>query len=193
MSQICFDTKNIYIICIVVIGLFIFSSYIVRNPLKCPIYQTCPQCKLVQMTQKSRSIIKDENWIRRNINDELVPPQRSYEFTRRSMPPPSGDGIEINVPTRGELPIFQKIGVLLKSDSSGDTDNARLPLFGRPKYPGSNDYDYYVMDGSRNSNKVAIEIKKKQLDNDDQINVAGFNGIYSVSLYQYDQPRYIPF
>ena len=193
MSQICFDTKNIYIICIVVIGLFIFSSYIVRNPLKCPIYQTCPQCKLVQMTQKSRSIIKDENWIRRNINDELVPPQRSYEFTRRSMPPPSGDGIEINVPTRGELPIFQKIGVLLKSDSSGDTDNARLPLFGRPKYPGSNDYDYYVMDGSRNSNKIAIEIKKKQLDNNDQINVSGFNGVYSVSLYQYDQPRYIPF
>ena len=193
MSQICFDIKNIYIICIVVIGLFIFSSYIVRNPLKCPIYQTCPQCKLVQMTQKSRSIIKDENWIRRNINDELVPPQRSYEFTRRSMPPPSGDGIEINVPTRGELPIFQKIGVLLKSDSSGDTDNARLPLFGRPKYPGSNDYDYYVMDGSRNSNKIAIEIKKKQLDNNDQINVSGFNGVYSVSLYQYDQPRYIPF
>ena len=191
MSQICFDTKNIYIICIVVIGLFIFSSYIVRNPLKCPIYQTCPQCKLVQMTQKS--IIKDENQIRRNINDELVPPQRSYEFTRRSMPPPSGDGIEINVPTRGELPIFQKIGVLLKSDSSGDTDNARLPLFGRPKYPGSNDYDYYVMDGSRNSNKIAIEIKKKQLDNNDQINVSGFNGVYSVSLYQYDQPRYIPF
>ena len=72
MSQICFDIKNIYIICIVVIGLFIFSSYIVRNPLKCPIYQTCPQCKLVQMTQKS--IIKDENQIRRNINDELVPP-----------------------------------------------------------------------------------------------------------------------
>ena len=191
MSQICFDIKNIYIICIVVIGLFIFSSYIVRNPLKCPIYQTCPQCKLVQMTQKS--IIKDENQIRRNINDELVPPQRSYEFTRRSMPPPSGDGIEINVPTRGELPIFQKIGVLLKSDSSGDTDNARLPLFGRPKYPGSNDYDYYVMDGSRNSNKIAIEIKKKQLDNNDQINVSGFNGVYSVSLYQYDQPRYIPF
>ena len=193
MSHNCFDIKNIYIICIVVIGLFIFSSYIVRNPLKCPIYQTCPQCKLVQMTQKSRSIIKDENWIRRNINDELVPPQRSYEFTRRSMPPPSGDGIEINVPTRGEPPIFQKIGVLLKSDSSGDTDNARLPLFGRPKYPGSNDYDYYVMDGSRNSNKIAIEIKKKQLDNNDQINVSGFNGVYSVSLYQYDQPRYIPF
>tara|TARA_B100000446_G_C10396875_1_gene286003 strand:- start:93 stop:530 length:438 start_codon:yes stop_codon:yes gene_type:complete len=145
------------------------------------------------MTQKSRSIIKDENLIRRNINDKLVPPQRLYEFTRRSMPSPSGDGIEINVPTRGELPIFQKIGVLLKSDSSGDTDNARLPLFGRPKYPGSNDYDYYVMDGSRNSNKIAIEIKKKQLDNNDQINVSGFNGVYSVSLYQYDQPRYIPF
>ena len=109
------------------------------------------------------------------------------------MPPPPEHGIPINTPTRGETPIFQKIGVLIKDDSSIDPDNSRLPLYGRPKYPGSNDYEYYVMDGSRNSNKIGLDIKKRQLDNNDELTIPGFNGNYKVSLYVYDAPRYIPF
>ena len=189
MTKICFELKDIYFLVVVLIGLFIFSSYIIRNPLTCP-QKVCPKCNIIKI---ENPVVNEENKIRRNINDQLVPPQRLYSLTRRSMPPPVEQGIPINTPTRGETPIFQKIGVLTKNNSEEDPDNARLPLYGRPKYPGSNDYDYYVMDGSRNANKIGLDIKKRQLDNNDELTIPGFNGSYKVSLYVYDAPRYIPF
>ena len=189
MTKVCFELNDIYFLVVILISLFIFCSYIIRNPLECP-QRVCPKCNIIKV---ERSVITEENKIRRNINDQLVPPQRLYSFTRRSMAPPAGEGVPINTPTRGETPIFQKIGVLTQIDSSIDPDNTRLPLYGRPKYPGSNDYEYYIMDGSRNANKVALDVKKRQLDNNDQLLVPGFNGIYKVTLYTYDAPRYIPF
>jgi|TARA_B100001971_G_C18265676_1_gene592049 hypothetical protein len=192
MTQICFDKfcfnlKNIYIIIIVLIGLFIFCNYIIQNPLDNP-QKKCAKC--ITKTFITNPInTAGMNTIRSN-NNMQSPPERSYALTKRSMPQQTGNGIPINIPTQGEPTSFQKVGVL--TNNSNDPDNARLPLFGRPKYPGSNDYDYYVMDGSRNGNKIAID-SKKELDTDDEIAVPSFNGSYKVSLYSYDQPKYIPF
>lgn len=192
MTQICFDKfcfklKNIYIIIIVLIGLFIFCNYIIQNPLN-NTQTKCAEC--ITKTFITNPInTSGMNSIRSNSN-MLSPPERSYALTRRSIPQRNGNKIPINIPTQGEPTSFQKIGVL--TNNSNDPDNARLPLFGRPKYPGSNDYDYYVMDGSRNGNKIAIETKK-ELDTDDEIEVPSFNGSYKVNLYSYDQPKYIPF
>jgi hypothetical protein len=186
-NKFCFNLKNIYIIIIVLIGLFIFCNYIIQNPLNNP-QKKCAKC--ITKTFITNPInTSGMNAIRSN-NNMQSPPERSYALTRRSMPQQTGNGIPINTPTQGEPTSFQKVGVL--TNNSNDPDNARLPLFGRPKYPGSNDYDYYVMDGSRNGNKIAID-SKKELDTDDEIAVPSFNGSYKVNLYSYDQPKYIPF
>jgi len=186
-NKFCFNLENIYLIIITLIGLFIFCNYIIENPLNSK-QKLCRKC--VTKTIIRNSINHGElNTIRGNTS-MLTPPERLYSFTRRSMPPPKGNGVPLNIPTRGETPIFQKIGVLTNTEN--DPDNARLPLYGRPKYPGASDYEYYVMDGSRNGNKVALDLRK-ELDNDDKVSVPSFKGEYKVSLYSYDQPRYIPF
>ena len=41
--------------------------------------------------------------------------------------------------------------------------------------------------------RVLDDLPAKELDTNDEIAVPSFNGSYKVSLYSYDQPKYIPF
>ena len=60
--------------------------------------------------------------------------------------------MRINVPTRGEAPPYQQVGILT------DTDNPEniKPLYGRQTYRGSNQWNYFTSLDSHLATKVPV-------------------------------------
>jgi hypothetical protein len=107
-------------------------------------------------------------------------------------PPERRDYKGINIPTRGFPDNYQLIGILLR-----DNTESGYNLYGRQKYPGSNQYEYYIQ-GVFNNNNIKIPYKSKgdkEMEDDVEIHVPGTNktnGLFKLKLYNYDLPRYIP-
>ena len=196
-NKLCLDMRTLLILLILVIIILInnnnkYQGY--NNKLKNKLSE-------IKYEKQDNNKVSDDNYSFDNTTIRVASKQDLKDNVYNPLEEPNRKYVlPVNVRTRGELPNFQKVGILKKkltntddTKSSTITDNDILPLYGRPKYPGSNDYEYYIMDGSRNANKVALDVKKRQLDNNDQLLVPGFNGTYKVTLYTYDAPRYIPF
>ena len=131
----------------------------------------------------------------------LLPPERSYVLT-------NGGGIpiyknSINVPTRGFTGAFQQIGLLYKKDPSGENNNDGniLPLFGRPTNTSRDKWYYYTTSDKFHSLKIPIKIKGRicndewgcnELYDDDTVEVGPYNGQFTVQIYGYDSPKYLP-
>ena len=111
---------------------------------------------------------------RKRLNDKLQGPER------RVQP-------RFNVRTRGPLPSFQKTGILYKDGKE------TLPLFGRPTYYGSDEYEYYIIDSSRNFNKIPLENIKKEIMDGEEVNVPIYNTNYKAMIYEPEEVRYIPY
>ena len=84
------------------------------------------------------------------------------------------------------------MGVLLRNN----TETA-FNLFGRQKYPGSNQYEYYAQ-GTMDYNSVKLPLHNynKELFDDDEVKIPGTNeerGVFKVKLYKFDTPRYNPY
>jgi hypothetical protein len=100
----------------------------------------------------------------------------------------------INIPTRGLPDNYSPMGVLVRKD-----DEKVLQLYGRQKYPGSNEWEYYVMgnDPSSFPNKMPIQRKnKREIMDKDKIKIHWLDpskGDFEVNLYDYDVPRYDPY
>jgi hypothetical protein len=114
----------------------------------------------------------EENLIKKRITDPLTPPERSEP---------------INIRTRGSLPKYQQIGFVFQESTS-----IRLPLFGRPEYQGSQLYNYYVNDDTRNMIKIPLNITK-EIFTGDEINIPGFVDKFITEIYQLDELKYIPY
>lgn len=129
-----------------------------------------------------------------NIKDdeELEEPKRYYDskYTTR-------DRMRINVPTRGEPPPYQQVGILT------DTNNPEniKPLYGRQTYRGSNQWNYFTSLDSHLATKIPIEIDNqdcmdergcKEIYKNDTLNINGENE-YKANIYQTYAPRYIPY
>ena len=114
----------------------------------------------------------------------------------------------INIPTRGEQPEIQQVGILSKigiensNQKPGDNDKtAVLPLLGAPTYRGSNRWIYWTATDKYNQIKIPISNKGRACENTgceeiydgDQINVPELNGIFNVKLYNNSKLRYIPY
>ena len=81
----------------------------------------------------------------RNDEDELDEPKRYYDSkytTRKRM--------RINVPTRGEPPPYQQVGILTDIDNP---ENIK-PLYGRQTYRGSNQWNYFTSLDSHLATKI---------------------------------------
>ena len=100
----------------------------------------------------------------------------------------------INIPTRGLPDNYQTVGVLVRKD-----DEKVLQLFGRQKYPGSTQWEYYVsgMDGNGFPNKMPISIKgEREIEDKQIISLPWLNeskGPFEVNIYKNDTPRYNPY
>jgi hypothetical protein len=123
------------------------------------------------------------------LYDPLTAPERRVDIREYPLPIIQ----EINIPTRGYQDNYQLVGLLSRS-----VDEKILQLFGRPTYPGSNQYEYYVTTESNGfANKIPIETKgKREIEDGTYIKVPVFDeskGDFQVKLYNYNTPRYNPY
>jgi hypothetical protein len=100
----------------------------------------------------------------------------------------------INLPTRGLPDNYHSVGVLVRKK-----DEKVLQLFGRQKYPGSSQWEYYVAgaDSYGFPNKMPVVVRgDRELDDKQKIELPWLDkskGDFEVNLYNYDVPRYNPF
>jgi hypothetical protein len=132
-----------------------------------------------------------ENRDRRVLYDPLVAPERRPPINQ--YPYPLVYKNLINYPTRGYPENYQELGLAIRKE-----DEKYLQLFGRPTFPGSNQWEYYVRaekDGY--VNKIPINTRnKKELYDGDTIDVIGMNqekGKFIIKLFDYNTPRYNPY
>lgn len=134
------------------------------------------------------------------VVNPLLPPERSFENTY---------GIPINTPSRGMSGGFQQVGMLYKDEIVSedsrigkDSSSVIMPLYGRPTYPGSNKWNYYVSSDKYHAVKMPVNIKGKSSDethgvdelfDNDNLQLPAYNGNFVVKIYNYDKPRYIPY
>ena len=164
--------KNTLVLIIVALGLFIFLSN--QNQ------QQEINKEIIYITSDS----EDE--------DDDIPsePSRYYDskYTTRQQ-------MRINVPTRGEPPSYQQVGILT---DTVDSENVK-PLYGRQTYRGSNQWNYFTSLDSHLATKIPITIDENdctdergciELNKNDTIHVNTKD--YNIDLYKFNTPRYMP-
>jgi len=105
----------------------------------------------------------------------------------------------INVPTRGEPPEYQQVGIL--TGESGD-ENTIKPLYGRQTYRGSNQWNYFTSLDSHLATKVPVYMDNQdctdergcqELQRDGSVIMGQGGNTYNASIYGNNAPRYIPY
>lgn len=102
-------------------------------------------------------------------------------------------------PTRGYPDNYHLLGTLISIDNNKDynkleQDNQIINLFGRQKYPGSSEYEYYTMISTGNINtKIPLKDQIRELFTDDEVFIKELNKTYKVNLYPNEELKYNPF
>ncbi len=120
------------------------------------------------------------------VYNPLAPPEQRVE--ERQYPYPNNMFWE---KTRGEPDDYQLVGLLYNTDI-----NKNYQLYGRRIYPGSYEWEYYIRgkDIGGLEFKFPIQLNNKEEIRDGMvINVPIDKNTYTVSIYNYNQPRYNPF
>jgi hypothetical protein len=178
---ICLSNGVVFVIVIIILVVYYFLINIVNNEKK-------------DMIQKV--IIQKEEV-------DLEQPEREYRGYSR--------GVPINVKTRAQ-DTYQQVGVLSKisplttsssiNTPGNNTETSVLPLFGRRVYKGSNLWNYYTSTSDHSIVKIPIYINSEncskergcsELSNGSTVDIKQLNGKYTVEIYEYDAPRYIPY
>jgi hypothetical protein len=126
----------------------------------------------------------------------FVAPLKNNTF----FPPDSSDprGIPINIRTRGYDTNYSQTGLLTRVNGK----ETMLPLMGRALHTNRNKWQYYTMSDKNNSIKLPVSRSGKsctneygcdELFNGDTVYVEGYNDAFKVTIYENNQPRYIPF
>lgn len=132
---------------------------------------------------------EEDDEYEKEIIDE---PKRYYDSKYHSR-----KRMRINIPTRGEAPPYQQVGILTDTD---DPENIK-PLYGRQTYRGSNQWNYFTSLDSHLATKIPIEIDNrdcldergcKEIYKNDTLNINGDNE-YKANIYKTHAPRYIPY
>jgi len=151
---------------------------------------------LVYSNTKSRyrprkEIIQINNIIEEK-KPELKEPRKYYDsryYPRKR--------VDINVPTRGEPPEYQQVGLL----TGEGTENIK-PLYGRQTYRGSNQWNYFTSLDSHLSTKIPVymggqdctdERGCKELNKGENVNMGEDGTNYSASIFNNKTIRYIPY
>ena len=120
-------------------------------------------------------------------------PKRQYDSRYR----PRRD-MRINIPTRGEPPEYQQVGILTDENNP---ENIK-PLYGRQTYRGSNQWNYFTSLDSHLATKIPIYTGDKdcteergcqEINKNDTLNIGDPGKQYKANIYQSQAPRYIPY
>ena len=151
---------------------------------------------LVYTNTKTR--YKPRDHIQININKEEVKeheePRKYYDsrfYPRKRM--------AVNVPTRGEPPEYQQVGIL--TGESGEEDTIK-PLYGRQTYRGSNQWNYFTSLDSHLSTQIPVYMNNQdctdergchELHKGGAVSMGQSGNTYNASIYGNIAPRYIPY
>jgi len=119
------------------------------------------------------------------IANPLVPPEKRTERPTVDMTLPLLRNKYIGLPTRGSYDTYQNVGYL--TDES-NPDNV-LKLFGRQKWPGSTQYEYYAIKSTAvDQFKVPMYDIKKQLFDGDTVKLTKvFAGNYKFMEFKQEE------
>lgn len=133
------------------------------------------------------------NWDHRVLDDPLLQPNRRMPIQNypRDINHPLYKYTEIA--TKGYPDSFNYYGTLVRSD-----DNKFLKLFGREKFPGSTQFEYYaIWDEGGSQLKIPIDFKNnKELYDGEEIDIDMMDptkGKFKVYITKQDELRYNPF
>ena len=130
------------------------------------------------------------------LSNPYHPPLRNGHYFPKNSSDPRG--IPINVPTRGPRTEWKQIGILTRVNG----EETILPLMGRPLYSNRQKWQYYTLSDKNNSVKLPVskngrsctgEYGCDDLINGDTVYVEGYKDTFSVTIYESNLPRYIPF
>ena len=114
------------------------------------------------------------------IFNPLRQPQRRYD----SYPNIVGSSTPFGNPTQGLFGAFQQMGYLSQQDGE------KMKLFGRRS--GRYEHDYFVTSGDDPTLKIPLNNKKELMDNE-SIQIPGYSGEFKVHLYELEGLRYNPY
>ena len=120
------------------------------------------------------------------------------------LPPALQTAVPINVSTNiGAVPTgttYRQMGII--TPLNGTSKDNILPLMGRPLFTNRDKWQYYTISNQHNNVKLPISFKGKSALNDygvdqifsgDTIYVEGYNEPFSVTVYENDTIKYLPF
>jgi hypothetical protein len=115
------------------------------------------------------------------VKDPLTAPERRVESAQYQK-------LDVNEFTRGEPDSYQLVGILSNKDA-----NKVYQLFGRRTYPGAFEWEYYIRGNDTDDFefKYPIDTKNEIYDNT-TVTLPISEYEFTVKLYNYDKPRYIP-
>lgn len=125
-----------------------------------------------------------------------TPPLKENRF----FPSDSGDvrGVPINIRTSHYDMEYRQVGILTSTSGKDKI----LALFGRPLHSNRNKWQYYTMTDKNNAIKLPIsnggrsctsDMGCNELFNGDNVYVQGYNDTFDVTIYENNEPRYIPY
>jgi hypothetical protein len=97
----------------------------------------------------------------------------------------------INIRTRGPEGEPQQVGTLFNL-SPGNKDV--LPLFGRPRFPNDNKWEYYTLIGKFGA-KVPVKPLRnyQEVGTNDILQLVNYPGNFQATIYKRDDMQYIPY
>lgn len=129
---------------------------------------------------------------RRHHKPKIEEPKKYYDSKYMDR-----EDMEINVPTRGEPPEYQQVGIL-----SGEGEENIKPLYGRQTYRGSNQWNYFTSLDSHLATKIPVYIGGedcteergcKEINKGDIVDMGDTGDRhFKASIYKTAAPRYIP-
>lgn len=150
---------------------------------------------------REKEIIINTEPIIRNRNTAPVPPNPPV-YPPDLPDEPTRYPTEVNTPTRGDPPQYQQMGILTAQSDSSDNPFI-LPLYGRPTYYGSQQWEYYAASDKFHLWRMPVISQRKdcslqygcnELYDGDEVGVPSYEGkSFKVSLYPKNNPRYIPY
>jgi len=182
MPSVCFNTKWFILFMFFgfsIIGLSLFLAYrkTIENLQGSPLnYIPDPDPFPITPTMPERQLLR----MRDNMYRDRNPFPNMYGFpTPPVIPRPPAPGYGDNYDGR--------IGFAFNNTK----DKYRLPLYGQREYPGSRNYRYFVLDHTGHQNKIELDLRDF-ISNGDEIKIPGYEGNFTVQLYDRDLPRYFP-